>query len=279
MVLMAALPAQARLNLPQSRLTVTVPSETVRALRENLRSSTDPTAELPEAIHRDLLSALPQDFRGACSALMEHWGEIAKGTDEWRARILLRRGERVWLALRCASRAPHYGQFYDERLALLRLDTGKLELFATGPDAENDSTLYHLESAEALPLEGAQGFAFKLVLPGENPCCDGPESSSEERLMVLSETPRGITESLSVVTARDESSHSDDPEIDSETTYRAEVKFECDSTGHVAAVTAPFHEESKEFSGDKPEPQNVNRRSGTLRYYWNPASLTFDQIK
>src|SRR5262249_32617811 len=73
-----------------------------------------------------LVRALPQDFRAACTSLIESWGDIARGTDEWRVRVLARQADQVWLSFRCASRVPEYEKDYDERPALLRLETGNL---------------------------------------------------------------------------------------------------------------------------------------------------------
>ncbi len=211
---------------------------------------------------------------------MENWGDIARGTDEWQARVLVRRADQVWLAFRCGSRAPEYEKVYDERPALLRLDTRKLEFFPLGSDADNDSTLYHLEFSELLPLEGAQGVAFEVTEPAGNPCCDGPESRSGESWRVFAETPHGVRELLSVTTARDDSSHSDDPEVDSETTYRAQITLDRNAQKLVRQVTATFREEVKDITweGAKANPHTVSARSGTLRYRWNADSLKFEKI-
>ena len=280
-LLLLAAPAEARLNLLQSKQVVTLPGNLVRSIRANLEASPRAAEEFPAPIRAELLSALPQDFRGACAAMIENWGEIAKGTDGWTVRVLVRQADRVWLTFRCGSRAPEYAKDYDERPALLRLETGKLEFFPLGEDVDNDSTLYHLEFAEVLPLEGAQGVAFKVTEPGGNPCCDGPESRSGESWRVFADTPHGVAELLSVMTARDDSSHSDDPEIDSETTYRAQITLDRDAQNRVREVTAAFREEVKDITweGDKANPHTVSERSGTLRYRWNPSHLKFEEVK
>jgi len=280
-LLLLAAPAQARLNLLQSKQVVALPGNLVRSIRANLEPSPTAVAVLAAPIQADLLSALPQDFRGACAAMIENWGEIAKRTAEWRARVLVRQADRVWLAFRCGSRAPEYEKDYDERPAVLRLETGKLEFFPLGADAENDSTLFHIEFSELLPLEGAQGVAFKVAEPAGNPCCDGPESRSGESWRVFSDTPHGVRELLSVTTARDDSSHSDDPEVDSETTCRAQIALDRDAQKLVREVAATFREEVKDITweGAKANPHTVSERSGTLRYRWNPTSLLFEEIK
>jgi hypothetical protein len=280
-LLLLAAPAEARLNLLQSKQVITLPGNLVGSIRAGLEpSSTGPVA-FAAPIEADLLRALPQDFRAACPSLIESWGDIAKGTDEWRVRVLVRQDDQLWLAFRCASRAHEYEKDYDERPALLRLATGKLEFLPLGSDAENDSTLYHIEFSELLPLEGAQGVALKVTEPAGNPCCDGPESRSGETWRVFADLPHGVAELLSVTTARDDSSHSDDPEVDSETTYCAQITLDRDAQNRGKEVAATFHEEVKEitYEGEKANPHTVSQLSGTLRYRWTPASLHFEEIK
>jgi hypothetical protein len=280
-LLLLAAPVQARLNLPQSKQVVTLPGNLVRSIRASLEPSPTAAVALPVPTQADLLSALPQDLRGACPSMIENWGEIAKGTAEGHARVLVRQADQVWLAFRCGSRAPEYEKDYDERPALMRLETGKLEFFPLGSDADNDSTLYHLEFSEFLPLEGAQGVAFKVTEPAGNPCCDGPESRSGESWRVFADSPHGVRELLSVTTARDDSSHCDEPEVDSETTYRAQIALDRDAQKLVREVAATFREEVKDITWDgaKANPHTVSERSGTLRYRWNPASLLFEEKK
>jgi len=279
--LVFAAPAEARLNLLQSKQVTTLPANLVGSIRAGLEASPTEPVAFAVPIQADLVQALPEDFRAACPSLMESWGNISKGTGEWRVRVLLRQADQVWLSFRCASRAPDYEKDYDERPALLHLATGMLELVPLGADAENDATLYHLEFSELLPLEGAQGVALKVTEPADNPCCDGPESRSGETWRVFANSPHGVVELLSVTTARNDSSHSDDPEIDIETTYRAQIAVDRDPQNRAREVAATFHEEVKNttYEGEKANPHIVSQRSGTLRYRWIPASLHFEEIK
>ncbi|MGA2457417.1 MAG: hypothetical protein ABSF85_07615 [Terriglobales bacterium] len=104
-LLLLAAPAEARLNLLESKQVITLPGNLVGSIRAGLEpSSTGPVA-FAAPIQADLLRALPQDFRAACPSLIESWGDIAKGTDEWRVRVLVRQDDQLWLAFRCASRA------------------------------------------------------------------------------------------------------------------------------------------------------------------------------
>lgn len=280
-LLLLTAPAEAHLNLPQSKQVTTLPAHLVSSIRASLEASPTDRVAFAAPIQADLVRALPQDFRAACPSLMESWGDIAKGTDEWHVRILTRQSDQVWLSFRCASRAPEYVKDYDERPALLRLTTGKLEFVPLGSDAENDSTLYHVEFSELLPLEGAQAVVLKVTEPAGNPCCDGPESRSGETWRVLADSPHGVAELLSVTTARDDSSHSDDPEVDTETTYWAQIAVNRDAQNRGREIAATFHGEVKDitYAGEKANPHIVSQRSGTLLYRWIPASLHFEEIK
>lgn len=92
-LLLLGAPAEARLNLLQSKQVATLPGNLVRSIRANLEPSPTAPAVLSAPIQADLLKTLPQDFRGACAAMIENWGEIAKGTDEWTARVLVRHAD------------------------------------------------------------------------------------------------------------------------------------------------------------------------------------------
>lgn len=277
----AASPAQSRVNLPQLRQVVRVPKEAVAAIRAGLAAPDPPSNELSPAVEALLLAAAPQSFREACGALIEHWGEIARGSAEWHVRILHQENDLNWLAFRCRSRTLEYSDFHDECPALLKLDSGRLEFFPLAKNADNDSTLYHLEFSQVVPLEGARGVAFKVSEPAENPCCDGPESRSGETWRIFADTARGVAELLSIVTARDDSSHSDDPEIDSETIYRGQISLQRGPQETVREVVSTFKEEEKEitYEGEKAVPRIASQRSGTKRYCWNSTTIAFEEMK
>jgi hypothetical protein len=274
-------PAEGRVNLTQRKQVTTLPGNLVSSIRATLEPSAARPVGFPAPIQTELLQALPQNFRIACTSMIESWGEIARGTDEWRVRVLVRQADQVWLSFQCASSSPEYQKDYDERLAMLRLATGKLEFVPLGMEAENDSTLYHLEFSELVTLEGVQAIALKVAEPAGNPCCDGPESRSGETWRIFADSPLGVVELLSLTTARDDSSHSDDPEVDTETTYRAQITLNRDAQNQVTAVSDTFREEVKDitYEGDKANAHTVSQHSGTLRYRWISPSMHFEEIK
>ena len=62
------------------------------------------------------------------------------------------------------------------------------------------------------------------------------------------------------------SSPSDDPEVDSETTYRAQIALDRDAQNRAREIAATFREELKDitYEGEKANSHIVNQRSGTL---------------
>ncbi len=266
-LLLVSTRAEARLNLPQRALVVTLRKEAAAAVRDYFaRAGAD--RELTPPIQELILDSLPRDLQGACAGLMESWGNTLSGTEVWRVHVLSQQPKQVWLGFRCGTRFPDWLQYYDERLAALRLDAATLEFLPLGPDSEGDADLYHLEFVEPLALEGGEASVFRVTVDSDNPCCGGPTQVSEEKLMVFVESPHGSNEALSVLTRRKEDDH-DDVEGDTETVYRARASFEPDTKGWVTSVVATFREE-------------VNgklQRSGTLRYRWDPASRKFEAVR
>jgi len=97
--LISAIPAEARLNLLESRQIVTLPAGLLGGLRVNIELSAMGAA-VAAPLDTDLLMTLPPDFRTACASMIESWGEIARGTDQWRVRVIFRQSDRVWLSFR-----------------------------------------------------------------------------------------------------------------------------------------------------------------------------------
>jgi len=279
--LVFSIPAEARLNLLQSRQIVTLPAGLLGGLRVDFQSSAAAPAAFATPLDANLLMALPPDFRSACASMIESWGDIARGTDQWRVRVLFRQGDQVWLSFRCASRAPEYASDYDERPALLNLGTGKLQLLPLNSDTQNDSTLYHVEFSQPLALDGVLGVALRVEEPAGNPCCDGPESRSGETWRIFADSAQGAEELIKLTTKRDDSSHSDEPEVDSATTYRAQIDFDRDGRDRIREITATFREtvEDTTYQGDKPNRHIVSRRAGVLRFRWILDHLRFERLE
>jgi hypothetical protein len=273
--------AEARINLAQRAQVIAVRNEAVIAARDHFSVlRTEP--ELPPSLQQLLLDSLPEDNRDDCQNLMDGWGNTLSGTAVWHLRVLSQQPKQAWLAFRCGSSRPDLAKYCDERLALLRLDAATLEFLPFAPDAQDDPDLYHVESSQRLALKAGEAIAFRVSKSNDNIGIGGTEEVSEETMKVYVDTPRGAREVLSVLTRRDNGSSSDNPDIDTRTVYRGEVKFERDSNQQITAVTVTFHEEVTEVTyetGGVAKPHQKGQRSGTLRYRWNPTAFSFEEVK
>jgi hypothetical protein len=268
--------------LPQTRQVVQL-GKPARAAFGEYFSRSQAAGELPAPLQDSLLESLPETFRSDCGSLMKEWaGERGRDSSQWSVRLLDHQGARAWLAFGCGSRLKDedMARYHDERLALLRLDSGAIELAPMDAASQEIEGVYHFEFAEQLALKNATGFCFRVTI-GNNPCCDGPEYRSQERLMIFVDTPQGALESLSVVTGRDDSSHSDDPEVDTETTYHADLKFERGLDNLARAANATFREKVVDttWESGKAKHHTVSERSGTLRFRWNPTTFKFEEVR
>lgn len=279
---LAASPADNRLDLSQSRQMVKL-GEAARAGLKARFGHPVATGELPAPLRNSILQTMPEEFRNECRSLMESWaGDRGRDSSLWSVRLLHGHGSREWLAFHCGSslQEEDMERYADERLALLRLDSGTFELLPPGPRDEENEGVLHYAFARQISLKNATGFCFRLTV-GNNPCCDGPEYRSQERLVIFVETPHGVVESLSMLTARDDSSHSDDPEVDTETTYHADITFAHDATNLVIAARAVFHEKVVDttWESNQAHPHTVGERSGTLHFEWNPSTFKFEKAR
>jgi hypothetical protein len=254
-----------RLDLLEAHRTLTLNPKVAARLRDYF--GRHPVGALPDDIEASVNAALPRDLRASCDQMIAAWGDIAQGSARLTVRTIGVSAGRAWLALRCASGLAMYKDSYDERLAMLEPAAGTLELFPLVPDAVNDSTLYHFEQGEAMRLAGAEAIAFRVHSTIDSPCCDGPTSISETRLVIFTTSARGTKQALSLRLGSRELDH-DDEDGDREVTYHAEPSFERKS-GNAVAVSAAF---TRTETG-KPA------QSGVERYRWNPGTARFEPIK
>jgi hypothetical protein len=239
--------------------------------------------DVPVAIHTVVVGALPPAFQTSCAHLMDEWlGDRGRDSSVWQVRLVDRHEGFVWLALVCGSSSSdsEMMRYRDERLARLRLADGQVQVPALSVDDDSRDGVRRVEQEGQVPVLGATGLAFRVYFD-DNPCCDGPESRSQTRTVVFVETPAGVREALSVITARDNISHSEAPDVDVETKYEANLTFDRDAAGLVTGAHATFRDRLIEttWSGDKASTRTTRDRAGTLRFRWNSAALVFEPVK
>lgn len=225
--------------------------------------ATEPRANqwVPSDAARALIFDLPSRLRDSCGEAVEAWRSGAGPTATLTLRMLNRDAGGVWLALRCNSSRRDLAQYYDERLLLVRPTRGESELIPFDLDAENDSTLYHIELQEELLTESGPAVAIRILSDNNNPCCDGPTRFKEEKLLMLASTGAGVKQVFSTKLLQEQYNH-DDVEGDTHTLYVAKVSLERDGRQQVETIVVKFSEEE----------DGKVRRSGVDRYGWDAES-------
>ncbi len=264
----------ASLDLPQIEARIKIPESTVALARQYWRQGPRGAA-LPLPLTKQLLASIPSELTGGCRQMISYWGQIAEGTERWSVRSLHAGGNNAWLAFRCGSTAHEYAESYDERLAVLRLDEGVLEFVSVRQVLEGESFMFHLKFDVELPLPTGTGIAFRVSSSTDNPCCDGGDRTSEERLVVFATDSGAMRQVLSVVVGRNDYSH-DDVDGDGETTYQAQVQFAHDASGRTITATSRFREQVKNYDleGNLPPPQ-PSPRVGELMFIWDSSAGKF----
>lgn len=268
-----------RLNLPQTPFAQILKGKAhqeVKALftGKGISQLFQPNRPVPEEAQRILLGLLPPAFRAGCREMVGGWGEVARGTEQLAVRFLslhkLGQDLQIFLAYRGFSSHEVYREtFYDERLAVLSIHGtfSSFRIIPHDPDLPEDSTLSRLNFGEILDLPGATGFSLLVSRSSENPCCGGPASFHEERLMIFVFSPEGVNEALSVPLYVEDLQH-DDQGGDTTTTYRGKISFEKDPKGDLTGLELTY----QKASGGEMVSQ------GVARYFWDKEKKKFGQF-
>jgi hypothetical protein len=273
-----ARPAPDGASLPQLRQVIKLSNDAATAGREYFAQ---PGAEedIPDPFKSFLVNALPDSLHDACGALVATWGDQTGGTETWRVLVLEAQDKNVWLAFHCTSTVQSSIDYFDERLGLLRVDAGTLELVPLGPDSRDSILLYHLQLSDQIALGVGNSLVLQVISSNDNPCCPNVDSSSEEKLVVLADSPQGVVTSLSVVTEGDHHARSEDPPLDTETVYHGKLEFEHDAKGRVKGAKCEFTEETLATKPGEAAPSSppAKRTSGVLQFRWNAQKFKFDE--
>ena len=256
-----------RLNLPQISAEVNLTLGQVQAIFE---MQPDKGGLLLAARETQILiNSLPADFRAGCHDMVQDFGLQAAAQTTWAWSVTLlhtengRSGQSALLAFRCTAHVPDV-TYSDERLALL-LNGQKtvLKLLALDNDCTNCSDLYHLKFVQRFNAENGYFAELRLEHTTENPCCDGGDTDSGARLLLIA-IPSG-----SVALSFDKETHfynHDDQDGDTETECKSVVTYERESSSLLGVNTQTACTEN-----GKPKPP-----VSVMRYRWDRAKERFE---
>ena len=268
-VLVLALPAAARLNLPQQAHETTL-HEAARDILQRYLIQPAAAPALPGDLQELLVKSLPAEGRGACAEMIEHWGTVAEGTATWSVRALFRweqAGQRTLLvAFRCGSSYADYASYYNERLGIVSLEpsSARLRLIPVAEDCDNCSDLYHLEFSGEFAVPPGTLAVLAMTFSSDNPCCDGPSQWRYEQLIYVL-LPEGSV-ALALDRVHERYDH-DDEAGDTEEVCRSGITPRRNPAGQLAGLVAEIRCEATA------QPVTVQVR----RFAWQPATRRFQE--
>lgn len=230
-----------------------------------------PPGPMPPQVNQILLRSAPSDLRSACAAMVDSWGAFARGSSRITVRILGIADGNAWLAYRCDSRLPQFAGNYSERLAAFNASRGIIQFLDLAAPEDTRATLYHVGLATTLKLVQAENSAaFEVFAVEPGPLAATAVRASENRYVIVANSPSATKVALSLVTARTRpGSISRDPALGDSSQYRAQPRFDHDIDGHLTFVTV-YHRDST---------LAATPHFGLTRYAWDAAILTFVSVK
>lgn len=257
-----------RLNLPQVSAEITLSPEEVRPIFEPHGGNEDRVLDGHFASY--VIGSLPADLRNGCHDMVPDFGPAAAANTSWNwsVRLLHTEGDKeqsALLALRCTVHVPDI-TFYDERLAAL--SNGKtivLKLLPLEKDCTNCADVYHLKFVQRFDADNGYFAELRVEHTTENPCCDGGDIESGERLLLIA-LPSGV--SVLALDAEEYRYSNDDADGDTETRCKAAVTYERDSAAKLRALAA----ETSCTENGKFAPS-----SKVTRYRWDRAKGRFTE--
>ena len=286
-------PAVARagdLVLPRLTDRVALDAASHALLRQAVAQPRDdrPWASDPKVVG-SILAAVPGALKEGCRTMWSGSGDALSRLDP----LALYTGKPttggtvpVLLALRClaldprtTSRQPAV-RYYDDRLAYLAVGPTSSTLSVLGDTPHCGDTcaghLAHVAAGEAVSIGGRPGMAV-VVSRVENPCCDGPDSQEESRVVWFrfdGDAARAVADVLRSDTTAS-TSVVGDGEFDSQfTVTEATIRQERDAAGNVVRIAVEqVKRTTRDYKGKETRrPPEVSRQV----LQWSPGSGRFE---
>lgn len=263
------------LNLPQSHYQVVIKGKDHNQLKKYFELLASTPDQLDENIERLINKYFPKEYKDGCIDMISGWGKVAKGSASNILRVLYLKNhqknlQQVLLVFTCFSNTKEYGEkFYDERLALLTVDslTSQLKIIPHSKPCDNCSELTHIGLDAEMQIHGISVISILMLSTNENPCCDGPVFFKEETQKYFTFQKRGVKEELSFVTNRTETVH-DDIAGDSTTVYKTTIDVEKDKQENIKKIIISW----ELLANDIPKKQ------GLQLYTWNRKMNAFEEL-
>jgi hypothetical protein len=262
----------AGLNLPQTSAKIIIKGKNHLQLKKYFEPLEDGAPAIDSTIEKFLIQLFPKSFDKGCKDMISAWGKEAKGTASKALRVVYLKNysknlQQVFIAYTCYSYASGFGdKFYDERLALLTIDSisSSLTTLPHGEQCNICSDLSRIGMDEELKIGGISAISILFSTSTKNPCCEGKDLKEEviEKFYILG--PTMVKDVLTIVKHRIEKFHKDNS-VDSVATYEADCNFDKDPSGSIRQIDVDY----SSTLNNSPE------QKGVLRYAWNKKLKIF----
>lgn len=262
-------------NLPQLKIEKKITGKDHDQIASYFAPHSTPPSSIDDQVQKIILKQVPKEYKNGCREMIAKWGDVAKGTESMVLRALTvievpGSAKHIFTALTCFSTAPGYGdKYYDERLIVLSIEKNStgLSIFTSGKPCSDCSELSNLGlEDDTLSIGDKPVVLLNVGSSSKNPCCDGPFSLKEHKVIFYQVTGKNVRELLSVTMERTENVH-DDIMGDSTSQYFALTDYVKDAKNNILQI-------------------NINHKTvindsisgiGVKSYLWNRKAGRFEE--
>ncbi|MBI1806595.1 MAG: hypothetical protein HYR76_06035 [Ignavibacteria bacterium] len=263
----------AETTLPQTRIDVTIKGKQHDELKKYFGSLHEKPDILDEKIGQTLSNLMPKSYRNACRTMISKWGSGAKRTASSVMRVMYLRNvsenhQDILLVYTCYSSAKQYGdKFYDERLALLSIDSASstLRTIPHGKPCTTCSELTRIGIVEdTLQIDAQPALSIAFATSHNNPCCTD-SIAREEIVYHYYKLERSDLVEMAVIQHHRWEVNPTSP--GDTTTYDSRISHETDPAGNIIKLISDYDVTLKG--------QSIEHR--ILFYRWNKKSHRFEE--
>ncbi len=235
------------LNLPQSSAKILIKGKNHQQLKKYFEPIEDGIPSIDTTVEKLLIKLFPKSFDEGCKEMIATWGKEAKGTASNVLRVVFMKNhsknlQQVFLALTCYSSASAYGdKFYDERLALLTIDSTSSSLVTLphGKPCDTCSDLSRIGMNEEWEIGRKHAVSILFSTSTRNPCCEGDYLKEEVIEKYFLFDPPNVKDILTIVKRRSERFHRDNA-IDSVVVYETNSNINKDANGSILKIDVDY---------------------------------------
>lgn len=203
-------------NLPQVSASSVITGKDHKHIRSFFENYDHLPGSLDDSVGRLLLKHLPKQYKDGCRSMISTWGKEAKNSSATAVKPIHLANhseniQHILLVYTCYSTAEGFeDRYYDERLAVLRIDSARssITVIPHGKECDKCTELSHISLLEdTLKIDNTDAISVIYGLSNENPCCEGSDRVEEVSVKYFTINQDEIKERLTLITSRKETFH------------------------------------------------------------------------